>query len=65
MTRRVAIIDFQYPLRAYRVWNLHQTSIARTFATFQYPLRAYRVWNVRNERSIMPLLRLSVPSAGL
>ena len=37
---------FQYPLRAYGVWN--PTRPPRTLAVtaiFQYPLRAYGVWN--------------------
>ena len=37
--------NFQYPLRAYRVWNTLALSCALLCVLFQYPLRAYRVWN--------------------
>ena len=36
---------FQYPLRAYGVWNVHVLRERCAKLHFQYPLRAYGVWN--------------------
>ena len=36
---------FQYPLRAYGVWNSFTTNKRGRWSAFQYPLRAYGVWN--------------------
>ena len=38
-------MDFQYPLRAYGVWNNAIRNRQMSAAYFQYPLRAYGVWN--------------------
>ena len=36
---------FQYPLRAYGVWNCEPLAASSKLPSFQYPLRAYGVWN--------------------
>ena len=46
---RHACRDFQYPLRAYRVWNGGWTTEYQPGRFFQYPLRAYRVWNAESD----------------
>ena len=38
--------NFQYPLRAYGVWNAIAEGPQSLRDTFQYPLRAYGVWNM-------------------
>ena len=57
--------NFQYPLRAYRVWNLTIRNDIDIMSLFQYPLRAYRVWNTRVYAHNGANFDLSVPSAGL
>ncbi len=36
---------FQYPLRAYGLWNDDFVTFPGTWRCFQYPLRAYGLWN--------------------
>ena len=42
---QLAARRFQYPLRAYGVWNRGVQPRAVSAPYFQYPLRAYGVWN--------------------
>ncbi len=37
--------DFQYPLRAYGLWNPTSGVYKTPDLHFQYPLRAYGLWN--------------------
>ena len=56
---------FQYPLRAYGLWNPPVARPALDRTGFQYPLRAYGLWNLANRRTSWQSAHLSVPSAGL
>ena len=60
-----AVLNFQYPLRAYGVWNSVSVIIHLSAPVFQYPLRAYGVWNVHGDETVSVYDDLSVPSAGL
>ena len=58
--------NFQYPLRAYGVWNAAPVPSDHGYQMdFQYPLRAYGVWNHRRTHRRVADAVLSVPSAGL
>ncbi len=56
---------FQYPLRAYGLWNAQSAAQRLLLQIFQYPLRAYGLWNSLAQGRAGMHDALSVPSAGL
>ncbi len=56
---------FQYPLRAYGLWNPGAAGQQHRERYFQYPLRAYGLWNIETADIPVRSIWLSVPSAGL
>ena len=52
---------FQYPLRAYGVWNTNTDALTFLVHVFQYPLRAYGVWNMRTSARASSRLNFQYP----